>query len=142
MATAATARAASALGTRLLLLVFPVVLLGIGLVQLAVVRKQVVDWRTLGGAALFALALTVAAVWQRWRLPRADPYLLPVAAALAALGQLMTSRLEPALGPRQGTWVLIGLGAMMLVGLLPSIGWLRRYRYTWAALAIALQLLT
>jgi len=55
---------------------------------------------------------------------------------------LMTSRLEPLLGPRQGTWVLVGLGAMMLVGLLPTIGWLRRYRYTWAALAIALQLLT
>ena len=54
----------------------------------------------------------------------------------------MTSRLEPLLGPRQGTWVLVGLGAMILVGLLPTIGWLRRYRYTWAALAIALQLLT
>jgi cell division protein FtsW (lipid II flippase) len=75
-------------------------------------------------------------------LATADPYLLPIAAALAALGQLMTSRLEPLLGPRQGTWVLVGLGAMILVGLLPTIGWLRRYRYTWAALAIALQLLT
>src|SRR5262249_2692533 len=32
--------------------------------------------------------------------------------------------------------------AMTLVGLLPSIEWLRRYRYTWAALAIVLQILT
>jgi 3-isopropylmalate dehydrogenase len=54
----------------------------------------------------------------------------------------MTSRLEPGLGPRQGIWVLIGLGAMTLVGLLPSVGWLRRYRYTWATLAIVLQILT
>jgi len=54
----------------------------------------------------------------------------------------MTSRLEPDLGPRQGIWVLIGLGAMTLVGLLPSINWLRRYRYTWASLAILLQILT
>src|SRR5947209_19868547 len=54
----------------------------------------------------------------------------------------MTSRLEPGLGPRQGVWVLIGLGAMTLVGLLPSIAWLRRYRYTWATLAILLQILT
>jgi cell division protein FtsW (lipid II flippase) len=54
----------------------------------------------------------------------------------------MTSRLEPGLGPRQGIWVLIGLGAMTLVGLLPSIAWLRRYRYTWATLAILLQILT
>src|SRR5207245_337773 len=82
------------------------------------------------------------ATWLRWRLPRADPFLLPIAAILAAIGQMMTSRLEPSLGPRQGVWVLIGLAAMTLVGLLPSIAWLRRYRYTWATLAILLQVLT
>src|SRR5262245_10157420 len=132
---------ASTFGTRLLVVV-PVALFAVGLVHLAIVRQQVVDWQTLSRAALFAAGLLAAAIWQRWRLPRADGYLLPVAATLVALGQLMTSRLEPGLGPRQGTWVLIGLGAMMLVGLLPSIAWLRRYRYTWAVLAIALQLLT
>ena len=47
----------------------------------------------------------------RWRLKNADPFLLPVAATLAAVGQMMTSRLEPSLGPRQGVWVLIGLAA-------------------------------
>ncbi len=125
-----------------LLLVFPIALLAIGLVLLAVVRRQIVDWQTLTGAGLFAAALLAAAVWVRWRLPRADPFLLPIAATLAAVGQIMTSRLEPGLGPRQGIWVLIGLGALTLVGLLPSVGWLRRYRYTWATLAIFLQILT
>lgn len=125
-----------------LLLLFPAVLLALGLVLLAVARQQVVEWQTLTGAGLFAAALLAAALWVRWRLPRADPFLLPVAGTLAALGQLMTSRLEPGLGPRQGTWVLIGLAAMTLVGVLPSIAWLRHYRYTWAALAIMLQLLT
>src|SRR5262249_59156363 len=105
-------------------------------------RHEVVDWRTLTGAGLFALALIGATLWVRWRLPRSDPFLLPIAATLAGLGQLITSRLEPGLGPRQGLWVLIGLGAMTLVGLLPSIGWLRHYRYTWATLAILLQVLT
>ena len=118
------------------LLAFPVALLAAGLVLLAVVRRQVVEWQTLTGAGLFAVALLAAAAWVRWRLPRADPFVLPIAATLAAVGQIMTSRLEPSLGPRQGTWVLIGLGAMTLVGLLPSIDWLRRYRYTWATLAI------
>jgi cell division protein FtsW (lipid II flippase) len=127
---------------RFVLLVFPVALLGVGLVLLALVRRQIVDWQTLTGAVLFAGGLLAAAVWLRWRLPRADPFLLPIAATLAAVGQLMTSRLEPGLGPRQGIWVLVGLGAMTLVGLLPSIGWLRRYRYTWATLAILLQILT
>jgi cell division protein FtsW (lipid II flippase) len=122
--------------------VFPVALLAIGLVLLALVRRQVVEWQTLTGAGLFAAGLVGAAVWARWRLPSADPLLLPIAATLAALGQLMTSRLEPSLGPRQGVWVLIGLAAMTLVGWLPSIGWLRRYRYTWVTLAILLQVLT
>ncbi len=128
--------------TAVLLLAFPVALLAIGLVLLALVRRQIVDWQTLTGAVLFAGGLLAAAVWLRWRLPRADPFLLPIAATLAAVGQMMTSRLEPGLGPRQGIWVLIGLVAMTLVGLLPSIGWLRRYRYTWATLAILLQILT
>jgi cell division protein FtsW (lipid II flippase) len=125
-----------------LLLVFPVAVLAIGLVLLALVRKQVIEWQTLTGAALFAAGLLGAAVWVRWKLPSADQLLLPIAATLAALGQLMTSRLEPSLGPRQGLWVLIGLGAMTLVGWLPSTGWLRRYKYTWATLAIVLQVLT
>ena len=124
------------------LLLFPVAILATGLVLLAVVRRQAVEWQTLTGAGLFGLALILAALWARWRVPRADPLLLPVAAALAAVGQVMTSRLEPDLGPRQGTWVLIGLAAMTLVSLLPSIEWLKGYRYTWASLAILLQILT
>jgi cell division protein FtsW (lipid II flippase) len=124
------------------LLGFPVAILACGLVLLALVRRQVVDWQTLTGAGLFAAGLLIAALWTRWRWPRADPFLLPIAATLAAVGQVMTSRLEPSLGPRQGVWVLVGLGAMMLVGVLPSIEWLRQYRYTWATLAIVLQVLT
>jgi cell division protein FtsW (lipid II flippase) len=125
-----------------LLLVFPVGLLAIGLVLLALVRRQVVDWQTLTGAGLFAAGLCAATLWARWKVPFADPLLLPIAATLAGLGQIMTSRLEPSLGPRQGTWVLIGLGMMTLVGLLPAVGWLSKYRYTWATLAILLQVLT
>src|SRR5438128_868860 len=96
-----------------------------GLVLLALVRRQVVEWQTLTGAGLFAVALVGAALWVRWRLPLADLSVLAIAATLAAVGQIMTSRLEASLGPRQGTWVLIGLGAMTLVGWLPSIEWLR-----------------
>ena len=124
------------------LLVFPVLLLAIGLVLLALERKQPVDWQTLTGAGLFALGLIGAAAWVRWRLPFADPLLLPIAATLAGLGQLMTSRLEPSLGPRQGIWVLGGLGALVAVTCLPSAAWLRRYRYTWATLAVLLLTIT
>ena len=124
------------------LLVYPVLLLGIGLVLLAVERKQPVDWQTLTGAGLFAAGLLAAASWVRWRLPAADQLLLPLAATLASLGQLMTSRLEPSLGPRQGMWVLAGLGALAVITLLPSAARLRRYRYTWATLGVLLLVVT
>ena len=39
-------------------------------------------------AGLFATGLIGATVWVRWRLPSADPFLLPIAAMLAALGQM------------------------------------------------------
>jgi cell division protein FtsW (lipid II flippase) len=124
------------------LLVYPVLLLGVGLVLLALERRQVVEWQTLTGAGLFAAALLGAAIWVRWRLPQADPLILPVAATLAGLGQLMTSRLEPSLGPRQGIWVLAGLAALVGVTLLASPSQLRRYKYTWATLGLGLLLLT
>jgi cell division protein FtsW (lipid II flippase) len=129
-------------GLQLYLLVFPILLLGVGLVLLALARKQPLEWDTLQGAGLFAAALLGAHAWVRRRLPLADPLLLPLAACLASLGQLMTSRLEPSLGPRQGIWVLLGLGALAGVTLLPSAGWLRRYRYTWASLGFLLLAIT
>jgi cell division protein FtsW len=122
-------------------LAFPMTLLALGLVALALARREVLDWRTLSGAGLFAVALLATAVWLRLRLRDADPLLLPIAAMLAALGQIMTSRLEPALGPRQGIWVLIGLGALVLVtNVNPRV--LRKYKYTCATLALLLQVVT
>jgi cell division protein FtsW (lipid II flippase) len=148
MATRSVARTRSATppspewGSERWLLLFPVALLAVGLILLAVVRRQIVDWGTLTGAGVFAAGLVLATLWARWRVPRADPLLLPIAAMLAALGQVVVSRLEPSLGPRQGIWVVIGLMAMTLVGFLPSIDWLRRYRYLLLLLAIVLQILT
>ena len=125
-----------------LLLLFPMALLALGVVLLALVRREVLDWSTLTGAGLFAAGLASAALWVRLKLPTADPLLLPVAVMLAVIGQIMTSRLEPELGPRQGIWVLIGLGALVLVVTVGSLDWLRRYKYTWATLAIVLQIIT
>src|SRR5690349_17985127 len=79
------------------LLVFPIILLAVGLVLLALARHQPVEWETLTGAGLFAAGVLAAATWVRVRLPASDPLLLPLSACLAALGQVMTSRLEPAL---------------------------------------------
>ncbi len=124
------------------LLVFPVLLLAVGLALLALARQQPLEWETLTGAGIFAVGLLATSLWVRARLPLADPMLLPMAATLAAMGQLMTSRLEPTLGPRQGIWVLGGLAGLVAVSFLPSAAWLRRYRYTWAVLALLLLVAT
>lgn len=124
------------------LLVFPIVLLALGLVLVALARSQPVAWETLAGAGLFAAGLLAASAWSRLRLPFADPLILPIAAVLASLGQLMTSRLEPSLGPRQGIWVLVGLAGLAVVTLLPRAAWLRSYQYTCATLGLVLLIVT
>ncbi len=129
-------------GIQVGLLVFPILLLVVGLVELTLTREERLGWSTLTGAGLFAAALLAASIWTRWRVPLADPLLLPIAAVLASLGQLMTSRLEPAFGSRQGVWVLIGLAGLVVITCLPSAGWLRRYRYTWATLGLLLLVAT
>lgn len=127
---------------QVVLLSFPVAFLGIGVVLLAVMREQPLEWSVLSGAGLFGVGLLGAHLWTRRFVPLADPLLLPIAALLASIGQVMTSRLVPELGPRQGIWVLIGLASLAVVVRLQTAGWLRRFRYTWATLGILLLLVT
>jgi cell division protein FtsW (lipid II flippase) len=47
----------------------------------------------------------------RVALPHADPYLLPVAGVLTAVGLTMIYRINPDLAFRQGLWVVIGVAA-------------------------------
>jgi cell division protein FtsW (lipid II flippase) len=47
----------------------------------------------------------------RVALPHADPYLLPVAGVLTAVGLTMIYRIDPGLAFRQGLWVVIGVAA-------------------------------
>jgi cell division protein FtsW (lipid II flippase) len=62
---------------------------------------------------------------------------------LCALSLVMMARLVPALLWRQALW--IGVGALVFVGvsvLVPSVGWLRQYRYTAAGLGLLFVLST
>src|SRR3954451_10922680 len=85
---------------------------------------------------------------------RMDEVLFPAAALLAGISLLMMQRLpqdlvtqqiggrELGLGQLQLAWVLFGFGVLAAAALLVrSDGWLRRYKYTWAAVGIALLLL-
>jgi len=72
-------------------------------------------------------------------LPGRDPMLLPVAAFLSGWGLLLIGRLAPNFLPRQTTWLLLSTLAMLaVVRLGRDLRWLRRYRYTWLTVGLAL----
>ncbi len=73
-----------------------------------------------------------------------DETLVPLVVALLGLGLAFSNRLAPALAPRQGTWIVLGGLAILVITQLPdnSLLVLQRYRYSWAAIGIALVGLT
>ncbi len=85
---------------------------------------------------------------------RMDQVLFPAAALLAGISLLLMERLpqdlvtqsiagrELSLGPLQLAWIVVGFAILAALAIfVRSDGWLRRYKYTWAALGIALLLL-
>ncbi|MGE3910611.1 MAG: FtsW/RodA/SpoVE family cell cycle protein [Chloroflexota bacterium] len=127
----------------LALLAFPVLLLATGLTTIALAGGNEPTQVDRGLVGAMAVALLVAHLWLTVRYPRADQVLLPTAAMVAALSIIMVARLQPDLAVRQATWVGIGTVAMLgTLMMLPRVGWLRQYRYTWAALGLLLVLST
>jgi cell division protein FtsW (lipid II flippase) len=85
---------------------------------------------------------------------RMDEVLFPTAALLAGISLLLMERLpqdtvtqnvagiELGLAPLQTLWLILAFGVLAaLAVLVRSDGWLRRYKYTWAAAGIGLLLL-
>jgi len=94
--------------------------------------------------ALF-LALCVAGhLVIRFCLPDADPYLFPLGAVLASVGIVMVYRINPTLARQQAQWMVLGLvlfAATILALRRRGVGVLERYRYTIAAVGIAVTIL-
>jgi cell division protein FtsW (lipid II flippase) len=88
----------------------------------------------------FFLGLCVAAhVVVRISLPHADPYLFPLAAALASVGIVMLYRIDPKLARQQAQWFVVGLVLFSVTIVLLREGRyavLERYRYTIALAGI------
>jgi cell division protein FtsW (lipid II flippase) len=95
------------------------------------------------GALFLALCLAAHLVI-RFALPNADPYLFPLVAVLASVGIVMVYRIEPVLARQQAQWMVLGLvlfAATILALRKRGVGVLERYRYTIAAVGIAMTVL-
>jgi cell division protein FtsW (lipid II flippase) len=95
------------------------------------------------GAVFLALCVSAHLVI-RFALPHADPYLLPLAAVLASVGIVMIYRIDPVLARQQAQWMVVGLilfAATILALRRRGVGVLEHYRYTIAAVGIAMTVL-
>jgi len=82
----------------------------------------------------------VAHLVARLTVPLADPYLLPMAALLTAIGVTEIYRLGPSNAFRQGLWVVIGVGVFSatLFWLHKDYRVVERYKYVFGVTALVL----
>ncbi len=107
------------------------------------------------GLVIYLLTLAVAHLAQVVAGRRSDEILLPTIALLGGISLLLMQRLPQdlvsielggsklGLGDVQLIWLVLAIGVATTLGIVVrSDAWLRRYKYTWAAIGIALLLLT
>jgi cell division protein FtsW (lipid II flippase) len=116
------------------------VLTAIGFATVYIALKSQISGGSLGYAVFFFGLYLVAHVVARLTVPLADPYLLPMAALLAAIGVTEIYRLGPGNAFRQGLWIVIGVGvfAATLFWLHRDYRALERYKYVFGVTAILL----
>ncbi len=95
----------------------------IGFASVYIARESVVSTASLTYGVFFLVLYLAAHAVVRIALPHADPYLLPLAGLLAAIGVTMIYRIEPDRALRQGIWIVVGLALFSAALLL-----LRDYR--------------
>jgi cell division protein FtsW (lipid II flippase) len=116
-------------------------LTAIGFATVYIALESQISDGSLGYAVFFFGLYLVAHVVARITVPLADPYLLPMAALLTAIGVTEIYRLGPASNAfRQGLWIVIGVAAFSA-----TLFWLRhdyrvleRYKYVFGVTAIFL----
>jgi cell division protein FtsW (lipid II flippase) len=105
------------------------------------VRKAEVSGVTLAYAVFFFALFLVAHVVARITVPNADPYLLPIAGLLTAIGMTEIYRLGPATNAfKQGIWIVVGVGVftLALLGLRRDYRSLESYKYLFGLGSIGL----
>ena len=85
------------------------VLGGLGFASVYIARQSVVSAASLSYAAIFLGLYLVAHLVARQTVPYADPYLLPMAGLLTAVGVTEIYRINPNDAFRQGFWIVVGV---------------------------------
>jgi Cell cycle protein len=116
------------------------ILTSVGFAAVYIADQARISGASLTYAVFFLALYLVAHVVARITVPYADPYLLPIAALLTAIGLTEIYRLGPTDAFRQGTWVVVGVAvfAAALIGLRRDYRMLENYKYLFGVGAIAL----
>ncbi|MFL5955586.1 MAG: FtsW/RodA/SpoVE family cell cycle protein [Gaiellaceae bacterium] len=116
------------------------VLTGLGFASVYIARSSQVNWGSLSYALFFFALYLAAHVVTRMTVPNADPYLLPMAGLLTAVGVTEIYRLGTTDAFKQGLWIVIGVAlfAVTLLGLRRDYRVLEHYKYLFGIGAIAL----
>jgi cell division protein FtsW (lipid II flippase) len=124
----------------LLYLIVVGILTAIGFAAVYIADKSRISTASLTYAVFFFGLYLAAHVVARFTVPHADPYVLPIAALLTAIGLTEIYRLGPTDAFKQGTWIVVGVVvfAVALVALRRDYRTLENYKYLFGIGAIAL----
>jgi cell division protein FtsW (lipid II flippase) len=119
------------------------VMTAIGFASVYIARQAVVSTASLSYAGFFFALYLAAHLVCRLTVPNADPYLLPMAALLTAIGVTEIYRLNPTDAFRQSLWIVVALGALVVTLFLLRHDYrrLESYKYLFGLGAIALLVL-
>jgi cell division protein FtsW (lipid II flippase) len=127
----------------LLFLIAVGMLTAIGFASVYIARKAEVSTASLTYAAFFFGLYLAAHLMARYAVPFADPYLLPIAGLLTAIGLTEIYRLNPDDAFRQGIWIVVAVAlfALTLFLLARDYRRLESYKYLFGLGAVGLLVL-
>jgi cell division protein FtsW (lipid II flippase) len=142
--------------TELQLLIVPSAMTIVGLltIYLASTRDLQWEWRDIWVSLAYMGAVFFISAWFSATGFRGDQVIFPIVVCISGLGLLMIQRLAPDLNEidsaaygnlARNQIIYLTAGFVLLLGVctfVRSLGWLRRYKYTWAVAAIAMMAAT
>ena len=127
----------------LLTLLAVALITGVGFTSVYIARQSEISAGSLGYAVFFIAVYAVAHLAARFATPNADPYLVPIAGLLTAVGVTEIYRLRPEDALRQSIWIVIAVAflAVTLWAFRKNYRRLESYKYLIGLGSIALLLL-